>query len=239
MDCTEDLLRDLGRRLIEAHESERRRLSRELHDNLGQRLALLSAELVMLRDTLGSSPPVVDQVDKLLAHTADLGTEVHRLSHDLHPAWLEHIGLSDSVRGVCTDLSRAYRIPIYLECVDVPAGLSHEIALCLYRIIQEALHNVVKHSAAASASVRLEAHSGEIVVTVVDDGRGFDPLVESAMNGIGLLSMRERTRQVDGSIVLTSQPGLGTRIQVRLPLVGSSTGDCRQATPHKSALEFV
>jgi signal transduction histidine kinase len=239
MDRTEDLLRDLGRRLIEAHESERRRLSRELHDNLGQRLALLSAELVMLRNTLGTSPLGVAQVDKLLAHTVDLGTEVHRLSHDLHPAWLERTGLPDSVRRVCTDLSRAYRIPIHLECVDVPTGLSNDIALCLYRIVQEALHNVVKHSAAASASVRLEAHGGEIVLTVVDDGRGFDPLVESAMNGVGLISMRERTRQVDGSIVLTSQPGRGTRVQVRLPLVGSSTADRRQATPPKSALEFV
>jgi signal transduction histidine kinase len=239
MDRTENLLRDLGQRLIEAHESERRRLSGELHDNLGQRLALLSAELVMLRDTLGSSSLVVDQIDKLLAHTVDLGTEVHRLSHDLHPAWLEHTGLSDSIRRVCTDLSRAYRIPIHLECVDVPAGLSNDIALCLYRIVQEALHNVVKHSAAASASVRLEAHSGEVVLTVVDDGRGFDPLGEGAMNGVGLISMRERTRQVDGSVVLTSQPGLGTRVQVRLPLVGSSTGDRRQATPPKSALEFV
>ena len=238
MDRTEDLLRDLGRRLIEAHESERRRLSGELHDNLGQRLALLSAELVTLRETLGSSPLVVDQLDKLLAHTVDLGTEVHRLSHDLHPAWLEHTGLPDSVRRVCTDLSRAYRIPIHLECVDVPASLSNDIALCLYRIVQEALHNVVKHSAAASASVRLEAHSGAIVLTVIDDGKGFDP-VEAATNGVGLISMRERTRQVDGSVVLTSQPELGTRVHVRLPLVGSSTGERRQATPPKSALECV
>jgi signal transduction histidine kinase len=239
MDRTEDLLRDLGRRLIEAHESERRRLSRELHDNLGQRLALLSAELVMLRDTLGSSPLVVDQIDKLLAHTVDLGTEVHRLSHDLHPAWLEHTGLPDSVRRVCTDLSRVYRVPIDLQCVDVPAGLSKDIALCLYRIVQEALHNVVKHSAAAGASVRLEAGSGEVVLTVVDDGRGFDPLVEGAMNGVGLISMRERTRQADGSFVLTSQPGLGTRVQVRLPLAGSSTGERRQAAPPASALGLV
>jgi len=131
LDRTEDLLRDLGRRLIEAHESERRRLSGELHDNLGQQLALLSAELVMLRETLGSSPLVVDRLDKLLAHTVELGTEVQRLSH----------------------------------------------------ASQEALHNVVRHSAAAGASVRREAHGGEIVLTVVDDGRGFDPLVEGAMNG--------------------------------------------------------
>jgi signal transduction histidine kinase len=223
MDRTEDLLRDLGRRLIEAHESERRRLSSELHDNLGQRLALLSAELVILRDTLGSSPLLVDQVNKLLAHTVDLGTEVHRLSHDLHPAWLEHTGLPDSVRRVCTDLSRASGIPIHLECVDVPTGISNDIALCLYRIVQEALHNVVKHSAAASASVRLEAHGGEIVLTVADDGRGFDPLVEGAMNGVGLISMRERTRQVNGSVVLTSQLGLGTRVQVRLPLLAATS----------------
>jgi signal transduction histidine kinase len=239
MDRTEDPLRDLGRRLIEAHESERRRLSGELHDNLGQRLALLSAELVMLRDTLGSSPLVVDQLDKLLAHTVDLGTELHRLSHELHPAWLEHVGLSDSVRRLCTDLSHAHRIPIHLESIEVPASLSNDIALCLYRIVQEALHNVVKHSAAANATVRLEARNDEIALTVVDDGKGFDPLDEGAIDGVGLISMRERARQLDGHLVLTSQPGHGTRVEVRLPLVGSSTCERRHSTPPTSALEFV
>jgi PAS domain S-box-containing protein len=235
----EHVLRDLGRRLIEAHERERRRLSGELHDNLGQRLTLLSAEVAMLREHLGSSPLVIGQIDKLLAHTYDLATEIHRLSHELHPAWLEHVGLVDSVRRLCTDLSHAHRIPIHFESIEVPADLSTDVALCLYRIIQEALHNVAKHSAAANATVRLEAHNGAIVLTVVDDGRGFDPLDEGAMNGVGLISMRERARQADGYVVLTSKPGQGTRVQARLPLVGSSTCERRQSTPPKSALEFV
>jgi PAS domain S-box-containing protein len=235
----EHLLRDLGGRLIEAHERERRRLAGELHDSLGQQLALLSAELVMLREHLGSSPLLVDQVDKLLAHTVDLGAELHRLSHDLHPAFLAHVGLADSVRRVCTDLSRAYRIAIHLEIAGVPQVLTSDVALCLYRIVQEALHNVVQHSRAANATVRLEADDGEVVLTVVDDGRGFDPSVEDAMNGVGLISMRERARQADGYVLLTSKPGLGTRVQVRLPLVGSSTFERRSATPPRSTLEFV
>jgi PAS domain S-box-containing protein len=231
-------LRDLSRRLVEAHERERRRLSGELHDNLGQQLALLSAELVLLREHLGNSPPLVDQVDRLLGHTVDLGTELHRLSRDLHPAWLEHIGLSDSVRRVCTDLSRAYRIAIHPEIADVEEALASDVALCLYRIVQEALHNVVKHSRAANATVRLEADGADVVLTVVDDGRGFDPGVEGAMNGVGLVSIRERARQVDGCVVVTSHPGLGTRVQVRLPLVRSPARDHRHS-PAPSALELV
>ena len=216
----EQELRDLGGRLIDAHERERRRLSGELHDGAGQRLAVLSAELTMLREQLAGSPLVLDQVDRLLAHAEDIGTELHRLSHHLHPAWLEQLGLSASIRRVCAELSRAHRIAIHLEIAEVPAGLTKDVALCLYRIVQEALHNVVKHSGAASATVRLDVDYGQIVLDIVDDGMGLDPGVERAMNGVGLISMRERARQVDGDVMLTSKPGLGTQVQVRVPLAG-------------------
>jgi two-component system sensor histidine kinase UhpB len=217
-------VRDLGGRLVDAHERERRRLSAELHDGVGQRLAVLAAELALLREEVASSPLILDQVDRILAHAGDVSTELHRLSHDLHPASLEQLGLSASIRRVCDELSRAHRITIRLEIAALPAGLTNDVALCVYRIVQEALHNVVKHSGAAIATVRLEVDHGEVVLNVVDDGKGLDPLVEHAIKGVGLISMRERARQVEGHLTLTSRPGLGTQVQVRVPLVRSTTG---------------
>ena len=226
----ESELRELGGRLIDAHERERRRLSGELHDGIGQRVALLSAELAMLRGQLASSPLIVAQVNRLAAHTEDVGTELHRLSHDLHPAWLEQVGLSAAIRRVCTELSSAHHITMHLEIAESPAGLTNDAELCLYRIVQEALHNVVKHSGAASVTVRLAVELGEMVLNVVDDGRGFD-LLQRPMNGVGLISMRERARQVDGSVTLTSKPGQGTHVHVRVPVGGSATCDAG-VTPH-------
>jgi len=221
----ESELRDLGGRLIDAHERERRRLSGELHDGIGQRVALLSAELAMLRGQLANAPLVVAQVNRLLAHTEDVGTELHRLSRDLHPAWLERAGLAASIRRVCTELATAHRIAIDVESAEVPEALTGDVELCLYRIVQEALHNVVKHSGATRVTVRLVVDLGEIVLDVVDDGHGFDPVAERPTNGVGLVSMRERVRQVDGSVTLTSKPGSGTHVHVRVPLGGSTTGD--------------
>jgi PAS domain S-box-containing protein len=224
----EQELRDLGGRLVDAHERERRRLSAELHDGVGQRLAVLAAELALLREQVAGSPLILEQVDRVLTHAEDVGSELHRLSHDLHPAWLEQVGLSASIRRVCDELSRTHRIVIHLEIAEVPGGLTNDVALCLYRIVQEALHNVVKHSSATTATVRLEVDHGEVLLNVVDDGRGLDLLVEHATNGVGLISMRERARQVEGSLTLTSSPGLGTQVQVRVPLVGSTIGERRR-----------
>jgi signal transduction histidine kinase len=211
-------LRDLGGRLIDAHEQERRRLSRELHDGVGQRLAVLSAEVARLGEQLTGSPPVLEQVRRVSTHTAEVGAELHRVSHELHPAWLEQLGLPTSIRRVCTELSDAHRVTIDLEIGELPADLGQDVALCLYRIVQEALHNIVKHSQAATATVRLEANPVEIVLHVIDDGLGFDPALEHESKGVGLVSMRERVRHVGGELTLTAKPGQGTRVQVRVPL---------------------
>ncbi len=217
-------LRDLGGRLINAHEEERRRLSRELHDGVSQQLALLSVELGLLRESLSASPPAVEQIDRALGHTDEVGSELHRLSHELHPALLEHVGLTHSIRRVCREISNAHRVAVHLEIDDTSIVVTNDVALCLYRIAQEALHNVVKHSGATSASVRLGSERGHIVLSVSDDGRGFDPLVESAVDGVGLISMRERVRLVEGHLTLTSKPGQGTSVAVRVPLTDSNSG---------------
>jgi PAS domain S-box-containing protein len=214
-------LRDLGGRLIDAHEQERRRLSRELHDGVGQRLALLSAEVALLRRQLTGSP-MLEQVRRVLTHIEDVGAELHRVSHELHPAWLEQLGFPASIRRVCAELSDAHRIAIHLEIGEIPPQLRRDVALCLYRIAQEALHNIVKHSQAATATVRLDADPVEIVLQVIDDGLGFDPALEHELRGVGLVSMRERARHAGGDLTLATQPGQGTRVHVRVPLAGAA-----------------
>ena len=171
--------RDLGGRLINAHEDERRRLSRELHDGVGQRLALLSVELTRLREEATSVPPILDHVRKLSEHIEEVGSELHRLSHELHPAWLEQLGLAASLRRICGELADAGGLTIHLEIDDIPSVLTSDVALAVYRIAQEALHNIVKHSAAANATVQLHADGNDIVLNVIDDGRGFEPLAEA------------------------------------------------------------
>jgi PAS domain S-box-containing protein len=209
------------RRLIDAREQERRKLSRELHDGVGQRLALLSAELALLREQLTDSPSVLERVCRSLAYTAEVGAELHRVSHELHPVWLEQLGLPASIRRICAEMSDAHRVTIHLEIGEIPAQLGRDAGLCLYRIAQEALHNMVKHSQATTATVRMEADRSEFVLHVSDNGRGFDSALEHELKGVGLVSMRERARHAGGDLTLTTKPGQGTRIQVRVPLAGA------------------
>jgi len=220
--------RDLSGRLIDGHHRERGRLSAELHDGIRPRVALLAAELAILRRQLAGSPFIVDQVDRLVAHTEELDSDLHRLSRDLHPARLEREGLPASIRRLCDELAHAHRLAIHLDVAEVPAGLASDVELCLYRITQEALHNVVKHSSATSVTVRLDVGLGELALDVVDDGRGFDPVAPRAGHGVGLISMQERARKLNGSATLTSAPGCGARVHVRVPLDRAVTGERRQ-----------
>lgn len=215
----EQELRDLGGRLINAHEQERVRLSEELHDNLGQRLAVLSAELGSLRQELADSPRVHHQLMNLSGQLTEIGAQLHRVSHELHPAWLKQLGLASSIRGLCEGLSRASGLRTDVDIRDVPDSLHADIALGLFRIAQEALHNVVKHSRASSVTVSLICAAGQIVLAVEDDGVGFEP--GNQKNGLGLVSMRERARLLDGRFSVGARPGHGTRVEVRLPAAGA------------------
>ena len=215
----EEELRDLGGRLINAYEQERVRLSRELHDDVSQRVALLSAELGLLRKLLVNAPEDVrEQVARISSEAAGIGSELHRFSHELHPARLQQIGLEASIRHFCDELAGARQLTVDLDIAGVPAGLGLDSALCLYRITQEALHNVVKHSGASRATVALRSESGEVVLSVVDNGMGFDPVAVRQKDALGLVSMRERARLVQAQLVVFSKPGAGTTVEVRLPL---------------------
>lgn len=214
----EKALRTLSGRLINAQEEERSRIARELHDDLNQRLALLAVQMEQLgQDLPESASGLGERVRRLLAHTAELSSDVHRLSYQLHPSKLDHLGLAAALHTFCDEFGERQEVRIEFTHSGIPKLLPADIALCLYRIAQESLRNVVKHSGAKQARVELSSTGDAIHLRVSDSGVGFDPdLVEGS--GLGLTSMRERLRLVRGEISIVSKPAHGTRVEARVPL---------------------
>ena len=220
----EAFARDLGGRLINAQEDERRRIARDLHDDLSQRLALISVELEMF----GQKPPtqpetIAGRMREFSGKVKSLSANVHELAHELHPAKLDQLGLVAAVRGFCRELATLKEMAIEFEARDVPRTLPNDVSLSLYRILQEALQNVIKHSGATCAKVQLTADSLELCLVVTDDGHGFDPRAIQANGSLGILSMRERVRMVKGQMSVKSRQGEGTRIEVRVPITAPAT----------------
>ena len=214
----EDALANVGRRLIEAHEEERTWVARELHDDIGQRIALLAVELGRFD---GEDPGSAVDVRKDLEHArrsiTDLVKDTQALSHRLHSSKLEYLGLASAANGFCRELSEQRNVRIQFHDSDIPEVLPKEISLCLFRVLQEALQNAVKHSAQKSFIVEMLGTEAEISLTVSDAGIGFD--WQDAMNrrGLGLISMRERLRLVNGELSIQSKPGRGTTVVARIP----------------------
>jgi signal transduction histidine kinase len=211
-------LRALTSRLLQVQETERRRIARELHDDLNQVLALIAIEL----DLLAQSPPEPgstydNRVRGLSGRVKQLSSAVHDLSHQLHPAKLEQLGLVAALRGLCGELAQAHGLSIEFAADGVPASIPGETALCLYRITQEALRNIIKHSGAPHARVELGGSPDAITLKISDDGAGFDPGGSDGNPGLGLVSMRERLRLVGGQIAIDARPAGGVRIDVHIP----------------------
>jgi signal transduction histidine kinase len=205
-------------RLLQAQENESRRIARELHDDLGQGLALLTVQMDLLRQ----SPPeetgeLEARMQELLAQIRHLSSSVHDLSHQLHPSKLEQLGLVAAIGGLCRELTHSHGLKIEFTHDELPA-VSPDTALCLYRIAQEGLRNAIKHSGARQAEVVLRRAADVISLWIVDHGRGFDPRQVQGKSGLGLVSMRERVRYLGGEIAIDSQPSGGTRLHVRVPL---------------------
>jgi PAS domain S-box-containing protein len=214
----EETAQSLSGRLIDAQEVERKRLARELHDDLSQNLAFLAVEL----DILGQKPPIASgdvskRMNEFSAQVRNLSSSVHRMSHDLHPAKLEQLGLLAALRGLCRDFGATQNIAVEFARHDVPRSVPDDIALCLYRVVQEGLQNVVKHSGATTARVELRCGGGELCLVVSDQGCGFDSAARADEGSLGLISMRERVRLVRGRISVQSGPGEGARIMVQVP----------------------
>jgi PAS domain S-box-containing protein len=215
----EQTLADMTRKLVEAQEQERARIARELHDDINQRLAMLAIEL----EKLQSNPSEVEvRVRKLLNETNEISNDVEALSHELHSSKLQYLGVVAGIRSWCKEFGERQNMEIEFRS-DVATVLPFETGVCLFRILQEALHNIVKHSGVKRVDVRLTEHSNQIHLRVSDSGKGFD--VESTMQGkgLGLTSMRERVRLVNGTIAIESKPMGGTTIRVCVPLDSGRT----------------
>jgi len=212
-------LRILTGRLLQARESESRRIARELHDDLGQGLALLTVKMDLLRH---QPPEAAGQLgarmQELLTQVRHLSSSVHDLAHQLHPSKLEQLGLVAAIGGLCRELTHNHGLKIEFTHDQMPAEISPDTALCLYRIAQEGLRNAIKHSGAQQAEVALSGTADAISLRIVDHGRGFDPRQVQGKSGLGLVSMRERVRHLGGEIAIDSQPSGDTRLRARVPL---------------------
>ncbi len=206
-------IRDLGARLLNAQEGERARIARELHDDVSQQMALLEIDL----ELLGRAVPVAEEdlADEALRRARDVAKSVHDLSHRLHPAKLRLIGLVAALNGLQRELSQS-DLAIAFTHDNVPSAISPEVTLCVFRIVQEALQNAIKYSRARQASVHLAGGPGGLVLTISDDGVGFD--VEKAWGkGLGLVSIGERLDAIGGTFQIRSTPGVGTRLDIAIP----------------------
>jgi signal transduction histidine kinase len=209
----EEALAAVTRRLIEAQEQERSRIGRELHDDINQRLALLAIELEQLRD---NPVDVSNSLQQLLEKTNALSHDVQALSHELHSSRLEYLGVVSGMKSLCREFSERQKMEVDFRS-DVSSPLPFEIGLCLFRVLQEALNNAVKHSGVKRVEVQVVEQSNEVHLLVRDSGNGFDIEAARQGSGLGLISMQERVRLVNGTIAFESKPMAGTTIHVRVP----------------------
>jgi len=213
---TQAALTDMSGRLISAQEDERKRVARELHDDLNQRMALLSIEL----EQLGQMKEPFDlhaRLDELQNQAQEISADIHRISYRLHPSKLDHLGLAAAVKSLCQELSAKRTIKIEFQQTGFPAHLPQDVTLCVFRIAQEAVRNCVKHSGAGTVRVKLENTGKEILLSVSDNGCGFDTDSEAMTKGLGFTSMRERLRILNGEMQIESHAMKGTHITVSVP----------------------
>lgn len=206
----------VSRRLIEAQENERTRIARELHDDINQRLSLLAVELEQsLHAGTDSSKTMLQTA---FDRVCEITTDIQALSHDLHSSKLEHLGLVPALKSFCREFAQQQKLTVDFTHCEVDFTVSPEVSLTFFRILQEALHNAVKHSQIRHFHVTLGCNEEDIYLRVADSGVGFDPEKEEQQRGLGLVSMKERAKLAEGTVTIDSKPGQGTTVYVRVPL---------------------
>jgi len=211
----EQALSTLGRRLIESQEAERVRVARELHDDVGQRLALLSIALDRyFKSGIGSH-------DDLRSQLAGVQDVIGSLSHELHATPLRHLSLARAVRGYCDEVASLHDVDVEVHESGEVDGLGADVSLCLFRVVQEALRNAVRHSGAREFGVKLSGDADAVSLEVRDGGVGFDYASAVASSGLGVVSMQERLKLVHGELTIDTGVGHGTRIRARVPRVAA------------------
>jgi signal transduction histidine kinase len=217
----EEALAGISSKLIEAQERERTRIARELHDDICQRLALLTVNLGQF-DSPHLPADFGSRIGELRIQSSEITAAIQSLSHKLHSSKLEYLGIATAVRGFCREFSEQQNMEIEFEIHDLPSPLSPDTSLCLFRVLQEALQNSAKYSGVRHFEVRLWGTSDEICLTVSDSGAGFDTEAAKESRGLGLVSMGERVKILNGTLSIESQPNRGTKIHARVPLSSGS-----------------
>jgi len=219
---TEELLSQMTRRLLEAQEQERARIARDLHDDFNQRLAMLAIGIDQLREDLpNASAGVLGRVDELKKQTHEISEDVQALAHELHSPKLEYLGVALAMSSFCREFSERQDVKIDFRSEDLTA-VPRDISLCLFRVMQEALHNALKHSGVRHFKVELLGAPDAVQLLVRDSGHGFDVDRATQAYGLGLISMAERLKLVDGQLSIDSQPERGTTVYARVPLSSGS-----------------
>jgi PAS domain S-box-containing protein len=219
----EEALASVSRKLIEAQEQERTRIARELHDDIGQRLALLAIELEQVRQVSPDlSIEVRSRIAALQKHTTEIASDVQSLSHELHSSKLEYLGIATAMSAFCKEFSDQQNVEVVFAHDEVPRKLPPDISLCLFRVLQEALQNALKHSGVRHFDVELSYGSDQLHLTVTDSGAGFESKAERGSRGLGLISMEERVKLLNGTFSIESRPKRGTTIHASVPLSSGS-----------------
>jgi two-component system sensor histidine kinase UhpB len=218
-----DRIQDLAGRLITAQEAERSRIAGELHDDVNQQLAGLSIALSNVKRELqnGANGTVQEEISRLQQRTIGLADVIRNLSHELHPGVLQHAGLVAALRGHCAEFGAQHAIEVTLSAADGLDLIPHNVALCLYRVAQEALRNIAEHAGARRAQVTVRSTEDFLELLIADDGQGFDLAEAQRLGGLGLISLDERVRLIGGSLAISTELKRGTEMRVRVPLGGN------------------
>ena len=223
-------LEELSGRLIHAQEEERSRIGRELHDDISQSLGLLAITIDQVRADSATPPRLGSALDRLKHDAGEVAADVHRLSHELHSSTLDYLGLIPAVKKLVADFSNRHGISVAFAHESLSSTLPPDVALCLFRIVQESLNNVAKHSQARSAQVRVTPNGDGVQLVIEDDGIGFNVGDLETYAGLGFVSMRERLRPLHGTVRVDSAPGRGTRVAVYVP-VATPTASASSVEP--------
>jgi PAS domain S-box-containing protein len=213
----EAALANIHHRMIEAQEQERTRIARELHDDIGQRLSLLAVNLAELQRSPSNLSTIRSRAAELENQASEIVSDIQTISHRLHASGLEFLGLAAAMRGFCNEFGEQQKMVISFEGHDLPR-LPPDISLCLFRVLQEAISNSAKHSGVRYFEVRLWGTPNEIHLTVSDFGSGFDPEGAKIGRGLGLISMHERLKILNGTLSIKSQLKRGTTIHAQVPV---------------------
>jgi len=224
---TDMVLASVSRKLIEAQEQERSRIARELHDDIGQRLAILAVNLAQIQRNPSNSAELAGRIGEVQKLTSEIAVDIQSLSHKLHSSRLQYLGLVAAITGFCREFGEQQKVEVDVKIRDLPAPLPPDISLCLFRVLQEALNNSTKHSGVQYFEVELWETPDEIHLAVSDSGAGFDPNAVKAGQGLGLISMEERLKLLNGTLSIESQLQRGTTIHARVPF--SSAKDSLRA----------